>query len=208
MPKNKAKAKAKNLGHFAVKRKASNDADCVDEHPRKRVRSTAPCPSSRMDSGRSSDIDMPLDIAVDSDEEDTSGIISDDEDTPDIEVHEENDVPHPKNQADLATWLKLSDDYLAGLQTNPVPLHRGSYHSRKVGKGVSVRRGQELKKIERERQAREDREDAHHRVKKTQIINFFSALAKPSPRETETVDAASNNEDGVVADVGIRRGIL
>ncbi|KAJ7309359.1 hypothetical protein DFH08DRAFT_1050065 [Mycena albidolilacea] len=154
-----------------------------------------------MDSGRSSDIDMPLNIAVDSDEEDTSGIISDDEDTPDIEVHEENDVPHPKNQADLATWLKLSDDYLAGLQTNPVPLHRGSYHSRKVGKGVSVRRGQELKKIERERQAREDREDAHHRVKKTQIINFFSTLAKPSPRETDTVDAASNNEDGVVADV-------
>ncbi|KAJ7771323.1 hypothetical protein DFH07DRAFT_768294 [Mycena maculata] len=47
---------------------------------------------------------------------------SEEEYEPGIEIHEENDIPHPKNSTDLANWLKLSDAYLAALPTNAPPV--------------------------------------------------------------------------------------
>ncbi|KAJ7830273.1 hypothetical protein B0H13DRAFT_1916018 [Mycena leptocephala] len=79
------------------------------------------------------------------------------DDDEEIDIHEENDIPHPKDHADLVHWLKLSDEHLASLHTSSAPLQRGSYHSTKIGKNLSVRRTQELRKAEKERAEREKR---------------------------------------------------
>lgn len=109
---------------------------------------------------------------------------SDDEHEPEIDVHEENDIPHPKDYTDLVQWLKLSDEHLAPLHMNAAPAQRGSYDSTRVGKEISVRRAQELRKAEKERSEREKKENMQHGLKASSIHDFFSC-ARPVPREPE-----------------------
>ncbi|KAJ7839099.1 hypothetical protein B0H13DRAFT_2677290 [Mycena leptocephala] len=106
------------------------------------------------------------------------------DDDEEIDIHKENDIPHPKDHADLVHWLKLSDEHLASLHTSSAPLQRGSYHSTKVGKNLSVRRTQELRKAEKERAEREKKEDKRHGLKTSNLHHFFS-LARPIAREPE-----------------------
>ncbi|KAJ7797362.1 hypothetical protein B0H13DRAFT_1934185 [Mycena leptocephala] len=106
------------------------------------------------------------------------------DDDEEIDIHEENDIPHPKDHADLVHWLKLSDEHLASLHTSSAPLQRGSYHSTKIGKNLSVRRTQELRKAEKERTEREKKEDKRHGLKTSNLHHFFS-LPRPIAREPE-----------------------
>ncbi|KAJ7443777.1 hypothetical protein B0H11DRAFT_1931444 [Mycena galericulata] len=145
MPQIKGKAKAKNLGRFAIKCKRSSSCDAAQ--PFKRSRASSPCHDDGHESSDSEPSDVettpdlsspPLDNYPDSDNEIES----------DIEVHEEDDIPHPNSAADLAHWLKLSDAQLSSLHTSAAPAHRGAYHSTKIGKELSVRRVQEIRKKE------------------------------------------------------------
>ncbi|KAJ7859052.1 hypothetical protein B0H14DRAFT_3864219 [Mycena olivaceomarginata] len=136
MPVIKSKAKAKNLGAYSVK---------------------ASKPSSKMKDHLES-VPEPLPRHPEPYGEDASE--SDGEDDPGVDVHEENDIPHPKDYTDLVQWLKLSDEHLASFHTSAAPAQRGSYHSTKVSQGVSVRRAQELRKAEKERAEREQKEDS------------------------------------------------
>ncbi|KAJ7689982.1 hypothetical protein B0H17DRAFT_1134692 [Mycena rosella] len=47
---------------------------------------------------------------------------SEDGNEPEIEIYEEDNIPHPKDYTDLAQWLKLSDAHLAALHTSVAPL--------------------------------------------------------------------------------------
>ncbi|KAJ7787695.1 hypothetical protein B0H13DRAFT_2395179, partial [Mycena leptocephala] len=106
------------------------------------------------------------------------------DDDEEIDIHEENNIPHPKDHADLVHWLKLSDEHLASLHTSSAPLQRGSYHSTKIGKNLSVRQTQELRKAKKERVEREKKEDKRHGLKTSNLHHFFS-LARPIAREPE-----------------------
>ncbi|KAF8193235.1 hypothetical protein K438DRAFT_1589672 [Mycena galopus ATCC 62051] len=64
---------------------------------------------------------------------------SDNETEAGIEIQEENDIPHPRDQADLLQWLQLSDAHLDSLPTTTAPVCRGAYHSRKIGVDISER---------------------------------------------------------------------
>ncbi|KAJ6617164.1 hypothetical protein B0H10DRAFT_1948545 [Mycena sp. CBHHK59/15] len=99
---------------------------------------------------------------------------------PDIEVHEEDNIPHPKDLAALVHWLQISDAHLAALHTSAAPVCCGAYHNTKIGKDLSVRREQELRKAEKEWEARENQQDLRQGLKKTQIHDFFSR-PKPVP---------------------------
>ncbi|KAJ7899513.1 hypothetical protein B0H14DRAFT_2556581 [Mycena olivaceomarginata] len=153
----KSKARAKNLGAFAVKQSD-------DKQPGKRLRDTSPDPGARSaeESSQCSDAEVEaseLNSANDSES-------SSEDECNGIEVHEKNDIQHPNDYPDLIKWLKLTDEHLASIHTSAQPTQRGSYHSTKVGKKLSVRRDLELRKAERERSEREDREDARHGLKK------------------------------------------
>ncbi|KAJ6536005.1 hypothetical protein DFH09DRAFT_1283931 [Mycena vulgaris] len=99
-------------------------------------------------------------------------------DDPDIDFKPEDDVPHPKNPADLQNWLQISDQHLATLRTVEAPPQRGNYHNRKVGKELSVRRQQELRKAEKERNAREKQQDLRRGLKSSKINDFFAGASR------------------------------
>ncbi|KAJ7807931.1 hypothetical protein B0H14DRAFT_2609307 [Mycena olivaceomarginata] len=162
---NQREGKGEESGAFAVKRKRGPSCDAAQ--PSKRPRARSPChddgdeglDSERSDVETTPDLSSPaLDNYPDSDNEIES----------DIEVHEEDDIPHPNSAADLAHWLKLT------------PARRGVYHSTKIGKELSVQRGREVRKRENDRAARETREEERLGLKKSQIHAFFSR-AKPTP---------------------------
>jgi hypothetical protein len=121
--------------------------------------------------------DTPMDPESDSDNAD---------DYSEIEIEGEDDVPHLKNTAALQNWLQLSDQHLASLHTSAAPSHRGNYHTTKVGKELSKRRQQELRKAEKDRLEREKKEDSHRGVKSSTIRHFFS----PAARTTAAVPAS------------------
>ncbi|KAJ7872618.1 hypothetical protein B0H14DRAFT_2570114 [Mycena olivaceomarginata] len=173
MPIKKGKAKAKNLGAFAVKRKNA-DSESDDEHTKKKKPRMAPpdVNSSDEDCATRGTFDANIDT-----ESDPEG----DEDESDLEIEEDDDVPHHKDTADLQKWLKLSDQHLAALHTSAAPTRHGNYHSSKVGQGVSKRRQQALKKEEKERSAREQKEDLLRGVKPTKIQDFFSRASCAPP---------------------------
>jgi hypothetical protein len=78
-----------------------------------------------------------------------------DKEEPKADVYEEDDTPHPIGHADVAHWLQLSDAThinIAALPTSAAPVRRGVYHSTQVGKEISLRRAQEMRKVERERE--------------------------------------------------------
>jgi hypothetical protein len=104
-----------------------------------------------------------------------------DEEECNLEIEEDDDVPHHKDKADLQKWLKLSDQHLAALHTSAAPTRRGNYHSSKVGQDVSKRRQQALQKEEKERSAREQKEDLLGGVKPTKIQDFFSRASRAPP---------------------------
>ncbi|KAJ7882791.1 hypothetical protein B0H14DRAFT_3128750 [Mycena olivaceomarginata] len=158
MPVIKSKAKAKNLGAYSVKRKGVETQQQDEGPPRKRPRASSPAPGSADGSSESDDAEPTGAFVLEPYGEDASE--SDGEDDPGVDVHEENDIPHPKDYTDLVQWLKLSDEHLASFHTSAAPAQRGSYHSTKVGQGVSVRHAQELRKAEKERAEREQKEDS------------------------------------------------
>ncbi|KAF8128333.1 hypothetical protein K438DRAFT_1789555 [Mycena galopus ATCC 62051] len=166
MPRKKGQSKAQNLGNFALKRKGDH-VEQNEVQPTKRSRNASP-----MDSSNNQQTDPSNDS--DADAETEAG----------IEIQEENDVPHPRDQADLLQWLQLSDAHLDSLPTTTAPVRRGPYHSRKIGADISERREQELRKLKKEREAREAKEDATHGRKKTAITDFFSQQTLP-PQEPE-----------------------
>ncbi|KAF7334877.1 hypothetical protein MSAN_02357200 [Mycena sanguinolenta] len=153
MPKLKARAKVKNLGAYAVKRKGADTQQDDEEHTTKCLRVTSPAPeaSEEESNWETEPLASGETMANNSD--------SDSEDEADIDVLEEDDVPHPKDHAAMVQWLKLSDEHLASLHTTTAPVKRGNYHTTKVEKGLSTRWEQELRKKEKERQAREDKQD-------------------------------------------------
>ncbi|KAJ7804451.1 hypothetical protein B0H14DRAFT_2612307 [Mycena olivaceomarginata] len=160
MPIKKGKAKAKNLGAFVVKRKNA-DSEIDDEHTKKKPRMAPPIVnSSDEDCATRGTFDANIDTESDPER---------DEDESDLEIEEDNDVPHHKDTADLQKWLKLSDQHLAALHTSAAPTRRGNYHSSKVGQDVSKRRQQALKKEEKEC------------VKPTKIQDFFSRASRAPP---------------------------
>lgn len=185
--------RTKNLGTFALKvctqsrpnftlisqflnvqRKAESD----HEQPRKHVRSEPPslphagCYSEDSDTEGSDTENSPEKIGPAADDLDSCN-----EDDADIEVYEEDDIPHPRDHADLLHWLQVSDTHLAAVHTSTAPVHRGTYGNRKVSQELSVRRLQELKKAERERVERERKEDAQRGMKTSHINDFFSCTA-------------------------------
>ncbi|KAJ7705930.1 hypothetical protein B0H14DRAFT_3526177 [Mycena olivaceomarginata] len=82
--------------------------------------------------------------------------------------------------------------------TSVAPPRRGIIHSTKVGKELSSRRQQELRKYEKERMARETREDLRGGVKPTKIQDFFSrapVIARQLvPEPVLTVDALDSDD--------------
>jgi hypothetical protein len=93
------------------------------------------------------------------------------------DVYEEDDTPHPIGHADVAHWLQLSDAThinMAALPTSAAPMRRGVYHSTQVGKEISLRRAQEMRKVERERKAKEEQEDMRRGFKPSRLSDFFS----------------------------------
>ncbi|KAJ7098411.1 hypothetical protein C8R44DRAFT_988911 [Mycena epipterygia] len=185
MPKKtKKQSRTKNLGVLAVKRSHSTvDGDDEKESKHPQIASPeAEAMNEGSDSGSDSersDAKSDCEMIGPSFDHDSD---SDEADEPGIEVHEEDDIPHPKDSAELANWLQLSDACLTALHTTTAPIHRDTYHTRKIGKDVSVRRVQELRKIEKDRQDRENRDDMRHGRKTTQINDFFSRRpAPPAP---------------------------
>ncbi|KAJ7085292.1 hypothetical protein C8R44DRAFT_752891 [Mycena epipterygia] len=178
MPLKKGRKKADNLGAFALKRKTAPDKSTTAHTAAKRSRFASPEPYvSEEDSVASDAQNSPhafnTQVAPESDSDDT-------EDEPDIDFEQEDDIPHPKTPADLQTWLHLSDQHLAALHTSQAPAHRGSYHNRKVGKELSVRRQQELRKAEKEQKEREKKEDSQGKLKPLKSKTFSSRQA-PEP---------------------------
>ncbi|KAJ7823150.1 hypothetical protein B0H14DRAFT_3875313 [Mycena olivaceomarginata] len=175
MPVIKSKAKAKNLGAYSVKRKGVETQQQDEGPPRKRPRASSPAPGSADGSSESDDAEPTGAFVLEPYGEDVSE--SDGEDDPGVDVHEENDIPHPKDYTDLVQWLKLSDEHLASFHTSAAPAQRGSYHSTK-----------ELRKAEKERAEREQKEDVRHGLKATTIHTFFSrarpVLREPSPLQS------------------------
>lgn len=132
MPKTKKQSRTKNLGVLAVKvclldmhspvayftyfesltqRNCSavgSDNENEPKHPR--LASPGLEATNRdSDSERSDAVSDTLSFDRESD--------SDEADEPGIEVYEEDDIPHPKNTAELANWLQLSDAHLAALRS-------------------------------------------------------------------------------------------
>ncbi|KAJ6458809.1 hypothetical protein C8R45DRAFT_942652 [Mycena sanguinolenta] len=191
MPRKKGQAKAQNLGDFALKRKGDKVQQSDEVQPRKRSRNASPNDSS-MDSG---------DNQQNADTNPFNNSDSETESEAEIEIQEEDDIPHPTDQADLLRWLQLSDAHLNSLPTTTAPVRRGAYHSRKIGVDISVRREQELQKLEKERAARESKQDLKHGWKKTAITDFFSRqpLSQPSAQEPE-LEPDSPDEESFVSD--------
>ncbi|KAJ7350086.1 hypothetical protein DFH08DRAFT_807405 [Mycena albidolilacea] len=163
MPTKRGRSKAQNLGTFALKRKGDTVQQSDEDQPSKRSRNASPNGSSiHSDNQENPDPDSLNNLDLDSE---TDG---------EIEIQEENDVPHPRDHADLLQWLQLSDAQLDSLSTSTAPVHHGAYHSRKIGAKISERRGQELRKLDKERAAREEKADIKHGRKKTAITDFFS----------------------------------
>ncbi|KAF8187086.1 hypothetical protein K438DRAFT_1936724 [Mycena galopus ATCC 62051] len=106
MPRKKGQSKAQNLGDFALKRKGqpSNEVQ-----PRKCSRNASP--NNSMDNSDNQQTDPSNDS--DSDAETEAA----------IDIQEENDIPHPRDQADLLQWLQLSDTHLDSLPTTTAPVH-------------------------------------------------------------------------------------
>ncbi|KAJ7753141.1 hypothetical protein B0H14DRAFT_2635639 [Mycena olivaceomarginata] len=205
MPKNKNQLRTKNLGQFAVKRKRTEIEDSDEEQTSKHPRTHFP-DSRGVDECSDSD-------CSDAETSPDSDIVgryanndpnSEDEDENSIEIYEENDIPHPKDHADLVNWLKLSDAHLASLHTSTAPAHRGAYHNNKVGKEVSVRRAQEIRKAEKKRQDRENQEDMRHGLKNTTIKDFFHCKPAPSLPEPEPeIDPPSQEPFDEIIDMDI-----
>ncbi|KAJ7651824.1 hypothetical protein B0H17DRAFT_1147588 [Mycena rosella] len=168
MPKAKKQSRTKNLGQFATKRKCSESRDSDDAQPNKHLRNISPDPAS-MDQGSDSERNDAQSTlgGVQLIQPDGDNSTSEDGNEPGIEIYEEDDIPHPKDYTDLAQWLKLSDAHLAALHTR-----------------ISVRGEQELRKAEKERQERGNREDMKHRRQSTQISHFF-ARTQPAPIERD-----------------------
>ncbi|KAJ7866640.1 hypothetical protein B0H14DRAFT_2732823 [Mycena olivaceomarginata] len=190
MPRKKGHSKAQNLGDFALKRKGDKVQQSDKDPPSKRSRNASPNGSSIHSDNQPN---------ADPDALNTSD--SDMETEAEIEIQEE-DVPHPRDHADLLQWLRLSDAQLGSLPTSTAPVHRGAYHSRKIGVDISKRREQELRKSEKERAAREAKEDTRHGRKKTTITDFFSrpTLPQPSLEEME-LESNSPSEEQFTTDV-------
>ncbi|KAJ7708994.1 hypothetical protein B0H17DRAFT_1124770 [Mycena rosella] len=178
LPKNQSRTK--NPGSRAVKRKIAPSPEGDDEHPKKRLQDTSPSPEGTNDDSDRSD--------AESSHEDTTASsgdfspklnLDDDEDNTEIEVLEEDDVPHPKDHAALTNWLKLSDAHLASLHTTAGAVHHSPYHNRKVGQELSVRRAQEICKAEKDRQAREESENKQQGLKPSRINDFFTCPVAP-----------------------------
>ncbi|KAJ6603172.1 hypothetical protein B0H10DRAFT_2440552, partial [Mycena sp. CBHHK59/15] len=210
MPRTKGKAKAKNLGHFALKRKRDDNTDSDEEQPQKHARGNSPIPGAAKEGSDSerSDVENSSDSETIPPHDDYDSDI-DDGDDPDIEAYEEDDIPHPNTHADLIHWLELSDAHLASLHTSAAPACRGPYHSTKVGKTLSVRREQELRKAENDRKGRERREDLHLGLKNTKIERFF-AQPKPtaSPQNPEPEIAPDQSSFTADMDVDPPHGLL
>ncbi|KAJ6579052.1 hypothetical protein DFH09DRAFT_1310414 [Mycena vulgaris] len=181
----KKHSRTKNLGIFARKRKPDSD----DERPKKCVRnasspseSTSPAPNADSES-------------EDSDAEKATT-------TPRSRYTKKTTFP-----IRLVRWLKVSDARLAAVHTSAAPAHRGTYGNRKVGQGLSVRRLQELKKVEKERVEREKKEDTRHGLRTSHINDFFSLLVgdasadeqptTPSPMEIDAELRVSGDESDV-----------
>ncbi|KAJ7808400.1 hypothetical protein B0H14DRAFT_2608976 [Mycena olivaceomarginata] len=123
MPKNKWSSKAKNLGAFAVKRKPAGPPDSSEDND-------------------TSHISEAIGADVGSDPHD-----SESEDDNEIEIQEENDIPHPRDHADLLSWLQISDTHLNSLHTSAAPACRGSYHSSKNWEAVIGAEGPGASKV-------------------------------------------------------------
>ncbi|KAJ7330832.1 hypothetical protein DFH08DRAFT_814923 [Mycena albidolilacea] len=190
MPRKKGQSKAQNLGDFALKCKGDK-VQQSDEDP--------PSKCSRNASLNGSSIHSNSQPNADPDDLNTSD--SDTETEAEIEIQEEDDVPHPRDHADLLQWLQHSDAQLGSLPTNTAPVHRDAYHSRKIGVDISKHQEQELRKLEKERAAREAKEDTRHGLKKT-ITDFFSrpTLPQPSLEEME-LESNSPGEEQFTTDV-------
>ncbi|KAJ7175627.1 hypothetical protein C8R46DRAFT_1214096 [Mycena filopes] len=111
MPIKKGRAKAKNLGDFALKRKASTN-DIEAESAPKQTRVNSP----EAESSGSSDEE---ELLPQNGDEYEDGLLAnnsdlDDDDDVGIEVHEEDDISHPKDRAALANWLNISDAHHCG----------------------------------------------------------------------------------------------
>ncbi|KAJ7803938.1 hypothetical protein B0H14DRAFT_3776413 [Mycena olivaceomarginata] len=162
MPTKRGHSKAQNLGTFALKRKGDTVQQSDEDQPSKRSRNASPNGSSiHSDNQENPDPDSLNNLDLDSE---TDG---------EIEIQEENDVPHPRDHADLLQWLQLSDAQLDSLSTSTAPVHRGAYHSRKIGAKISKRRGQELRKLDKERAVREEKADIKHGRKKNSNYRFL-----------------------------------
>ncbi|KAJ7874162.1 hypothetical protein B0H14DRAFT_3131068 [Mycena olivaceomarginata] len=101
MPVIKSKAKAKNLGAYSVKRKGVETQQQDEGPPRKRPRASSPAPGSADGSSESDDAEPTGAFVLEPYGEDASE--SDGEDDPGVDVHEENDIPHPKDYTDLCS---------------------------------------------------------------------------------------------------------
>ncbi|KAJ7686727.1 hypothetical protein B0H17DRAFT_1204149 [Mycena rosella] len=132
-------------------------------------------------------INMPLESNLDSEKSATAQLEPDDtDDEDDLEVLEENDIPHPKSMQDLDEWLQHCDRQISKIHISMGLEQCKKYHSTKVGRNLSTRRKQELKKKERLRKEREEAENTHHRVKTTGILDFFG----PQKQGPEVVSRA------------------
>ncbi|KAJ7360989.1 hypothetical protein DFH08DRAFT_800397 [Mycena albidolilacea] len=191
MPRKKGQSKAQNLGDFALKCKGDKVQQSDEDPPSKRSRNASPNGSS-----------MHSDNQPNADPDALNTSDSDTETEAEIEIHEEDDVPHPRDHADLLQWLRLSDAQLGSLPTSTAPVHHGAYHSRKIRVDISKHREQELRKSEKERAAREAKEDTRHGQKKTTITDFFShpTLPQPSLEEIE-LESNSPSEEQFTTDV-------
>ncbi|KAF8145005.1 hypothetical protein K438DRAFT_2100227 [Mycena galopus ATCC 62051] len=118
MPLKRGKSKAHNLGNFALKRKGDKVQQSDEDQPSKRSRNASPNQSSKDNSDNSPDADTDPSNISDSDNETEAG----------IEIQEENDIPHPRDQADLLQWLQLSDAHLDSLPTTTAPSENWGGH--------------------------------------------------------------------------------
>ncbi|KAJ6613315.1 hypothetical protein B0H10DRAFT_2222353 [Mycena sp. CBHHK59/15] len=182
MPRRKNQSRTKNLGSNAVKRKVTPSPESDDEHPKKRLRDTSPGPESTNDDSDRSDAESIHEDTASSGDFSPELDLDCEEEDAEIEVLEEDDVPHPKDHAALANWLKLSDEHLASLHTTAGAVHCGPYHNRRVGQEISVRRAQEKRKAEKDRQAKEESEDKRHGLKPSRIDGFFMQPVATSSR--------------------------
>ncbi|KAK7014171.1 hypothetical protein R3P38DRAFT_2457219, partial [Favolaschia claudopus] len=115
----------------------------------------------------------------------------------DLNIEEEDDIPHPQTAADLKTWLDISSERLGAIHTSAGSSHRGNYHSSKIGKEPSKRSQQLSRKKERERREREKKEDARRKVKSTSITDFFGSSRRSvtaSPALPETVELSDSSD--------------